>query len=107
MKVPLTIHHRGTIADTGGLVLLDIVQVLDGPEAARLMRQMIGSLAGGPPPPESAISHVRRETTIRVALDPATSRVHRARTETVVEVSGLRRAEVEDVAFDWAHAAGC
>jgi hypothetical protein len=110
MTVPFTINHRGTIAGTGGLVLLDSVQVLEGPEAARLLLQAMRSMAaqaGGPPVPDSTTNHFRREATVRVALDPATSRVHRARTEMTVEVAGQRRTTVEDVAFDWAHAEGC
>jgi hypothetical protein len=110
MKVPFTLSHRGTIAGTDGMVLLDSVQVLEGPEAARLMLQTIRSMAaqvGGPPPADNATEHFRREAIVRVALDPATSRVHRARTEMTVEVAGQRRTTVEDVAFDWAHAEGC
>lgn len=110
MKVPVAVSHRGTIAGTGGLVLLESVQVLEGPEAARLMLQAIRSMAaeaGGPPPPDSATKQFRREATVRVALDPVTSRVHRARTETTIEVAGRRDTTVEDLAFDWAHAEGC
>jgi len=110
MKVPSTITHKGTIPGTGGLVALESVQVLEGPEAARQMLAMLRSLAaqaGGPRPPDDAVKQFRREAIVRVAIDPVTSRVHRARTTMTVEVGTQQRTTMDDIAFDWAHAEGC
>ena len=54
-----------------------------------------------------AVSSFHRETTVTVALDPATARPHRARYEQIAGVDARRTVEIRDTAFDWSASTGC
>lgn len=112
MKLPSRITHKGTIEGSGGLVLLERVQVLEGPEATRLMVDVVRSMAelagaGANAPGSEHMQGLRREVTLRAAMDPATSRTHRVRSEMVITMNGTRHVQVQDTAFDWKRAEGC
>ena len=102
--------NLGAIEGHPDLRLYRSRQVLEGPEAARIMLKQLRALAkqtGGPTPPDDAIKSFRRDTTMHVAIDPRGARPHRARYQMVTEVNGQRRIEVTDWEFDWPRAQGC
>lgn len=112
VKVPVTITNEtlGRVKDAPALVLLRSRQLIGSAEATRALESMtrsLGERAGAPPRPAGAIGDLRRETTVTVALDAATGRPHRARSEMTIAAGDRREVEIRDTAFDWAAATGC
>jgi hypothetical protein len=103
---PTTVRHLGPVVGAPSLVLLCWRQVMQGPEGARAAVAMRRQLASEAMPP-GAIDTIRREAIATVALDSATARPQRARSEVVIDVGKTRVIELRDTTLDWSRAQGC